>query len=214
MTTTWIAAFSLLALLVTVETILLLALMRQMGVLSMRINPVPAAEDADAGPARGTVLAEATLEPANDLNGFSTPFSRDLSLLFFVSPTCGLCTTLLKPLAALQKTHPELDVFLIGEVTAERAADYVGRAGSRLPTFVAPGLFEHWQVRGTPFAAVVDAERRVVRSGVVNTLEQLEVLIERAEATVESEREVEAASNGTDDAERREAPQAEGGVPR
>jgi hypothetical protein len=211
MTTTWIAAFTLLALLVTLETVVLLGLMRQMGVLSLRINPVPAAEDADAGPTRGSVLAKATLEPAWNANGFA-PFSSDLTLLFFVSPTCGLCTTLLKPLAAVQKSHPDVGVFLIGEVPAERAADYVDRAGSRLPTFVAPGLFEQWQVRGTPFAAVVDHERHVLGSGVVNTLEQIESLVEHAEASL-ADGDQTAAANGTT-AERRDASPVEGGVVR
>lgn len=213
MTTTWIAAFTLLALLVTSETVVLLALMRQVGVLSLRINPVPAAEQEDAGPTRGTVLAEAALEPAHVLNGFTTPFSSDLSLLFFVSPTCGLCSTLLKPLAAVQAAHPEVDAFLIGEVSAERASDYVRRAGSKLPTFVAPGLFEQWQVHGTPFAAVVDRERRVIGSGVVNTLEQIEALVEEAEATLRDDG-VQAGGDRNDHAVRREASPVEGGVAR
>jgi hypothetical protein len=181
MTNTWIVAFSLLAVLVGLETVLLLAVMRQIGVLSMRIKPIPALVDDEAGPTPGTVLADVALEAAANADGLR-PFAGARSLLFFVSPTCSLCGSLLKPLAAVQKSYPELDVFLAAEEEPGRAAEYAKRSRTRLPLFVAPDLFRAWEIEGTPFALIADRERRILRSGVVNTLEQLEVLIESLNA--------------------------------
>jgi len=181
MTNTWIAAFTLLTVLVGVETVLLLAVMRQIGVLSMRIKPIPALVDDEAGPTPGTVLAEVQLEPAANADGLR-PFAGERSLLFFVSPTCSLCGSLLKPLAAVRKTYPDLDVFLAAEEEVGRAAEYARRAKTPLPIFVAPKLFRAWEIEGTPFALIADRDRRILRSGVVNNLEQLEVLIESLNA--------------------------------
>jgi hypothetical protein len=181
MTNTWIVAFSLLAVLVGVETVLLLAVMRQIGVLSMRIKPIPALVDDEAGPTPGTVLADVPLEAAANADGLR-PFARERSLVFFVSPTCSLCASLLKPLAAVRKTYPDLDVFLAAEEEPNRAADYARRSRTSLPVFVAPDLFRAWEIEGTPFALIADRERRILRSGVVNNLEQLEVLIESLNA--------------------------------
>ncbi len=54
---------------------------------------------------------------------------------------------------------------------------YAERVGSLARTDL-HHLYEAWAVPGTPFAVGLDAENRVVFSGVVNTLDQLETVSE------------------------------------
>lgn len=184
MSSTWLAAFALLTVLLAINSVLLVAMMRQIGILSLRIRPVGAMEgDGETGPVASTVLKEVNLELAMEGsigNRHDAPFQAELSLLLFVSPTCSICKHLLKPAAAIARDHVDLPVFLLSDVPVERAREYGTRMGTRLPFWVAPELFDEWKVKGTPFAAVVDQSRTVVRSGVANSLEHLEVLVDRA----------------------------------
>jgi methylamine dehydrogenase accessory protein MauD len=174
----WLAAFALLFLLVSIETVLTLALLRQVGVLSMRVRPLGPMEgdEEDTGPSADSVLEDVPLEAVQS-EGEVYPLAEEMSVLLFVSPTCSICMDLLKPTAAAVRDYPDFAFFLVGDTSRERAAEYAQRMGTSLPYFVAPGVFETWGVKGTPFVAVVSKDRRIIKSGVVNTLEQLEMLL-------------------------------------
>lgn len=147
------AALAALALCLTVLTVLVLALYRQVGVLEARLGPRAALELAEEGPPLGRAV------PALDeLRG------RGSELVAFSSPGCRLCARLEPALAALERDG--LDVHRVDE--HERPAD-----------------FARFGVPGTPFVVhVVDGY--VVAKGLVNTLEQIEELIELGEERIDA----------------------------
>jgi hypothetical protein len=142
-------ALALLAVLVVALTVLVLALYRQVGILSLRIAPHGPLELAEEGPPIGT--------PAPALAGLER---RGGELVAFFTHDCRLCRDLAPSIRAL--------------------------AGDGLRVHVAyeheqPGAFERWNVPGTPFVVhVVDGV--VTAKGLVNTLEQLDRLVETGRA--------------------------------
>jgi hypothetical protein len=164
----WAAAFLVQWLLLAVLTIVVIALARQIGVLHLRIAPVGALEMDDEGPALGEPLAP---RAASGRDGTTVivggPGSR--RLLAFVSPTCPVCEGILPSLPAAARTSG-LVAQVVSDPDAERAFD----------------------VPGVPFIVVVDEFGVVRAKGTVNSLEQLEGLIDTASRRIEQSEELRA----------------------
>ncbi len=141
----------LLSLAVALLTLLVLALYRQVGVLTLRIGPRVPFELAEEGPELG--------RPAPELEGLR---GRSAEVVFFFSSTCRLCRQLSAGVAALARQG--LTVLVVEEEQDEAA-------------------FARWNVPGTPFVVhVVDGV--VAAKGTVNTLEELESLLDTGRARI------------------------------
>jgi Thioredoxin domain len=152
----WAAAFVVQWILVAVLAIVVVALARQIGVLQLRLAPLGALEIDDEGP---------TLGEAPEARQVRTPegSSRVIGgpgrgrLVAFVSDTCPIC----------EQVAPSLPA----------AAD---ASGLELQVVSNPELEAAYGVPGVPFVVVLD-EVGVVRSkGTVNSLEQVEGLVDTA----------------------------------
>jgi hypothetical protein len=165
----WAAAFVVQWILLAVLTVVVVALARQIGVLHLRISPVGALEMDEEGPALGEPLASRT---AAGRDGGTTviiggPGAR--RLLAFVSPTCPVCERILPSLPAAARASG-LVAQVVSDPDAERAFD----------------------VPGVPFVVVVDELGVVQSKGTVNSLEQLEGLIDTASRRIEQSEELSA----------------------
>lgn len=136
---------------VVLLALLVLALYRQVGVLTLRLGPRVPFELAEEGPEVG--------ESAPALDGLR---GRRVEVVFFFSATCRLCRQLSAGVAALARQG--LAVRVVEEEQEEDA-------------------FERWNVPGTPFVVhVVDGI--VAAKGTVNTLEELESLLDAGKARI------------------------------
>ena len=181
-----------------------LALARQVGVLYERIAPAGALM-IGAGPAVGDEAPVLDLEELDGKPirlGGPSEASRT-TLIFFLSPTCPICDTLLPVLRSLRKAEGNwLDIVLTsdGELAEQRAF----RTRKRLTDFpyvVSTQLGLTYQVGKLPFAVLID-ELGVVRAkGLTNNREHLESLFEAKERGVSSIQEYVAqnTSDGGDD---------------
>lgn len=181
-----------------------LALARQVGVLYERIAPAGALM-IGAGPAVGDEAPVMDLEELDGKPirlGGPSEASRT-TLIFFLSPTCPVCDTLLPVLRSLRKDEGKwLDIVLTsdGELAEQRAF----RTRKRLTDFpyvVSTQLGLTYQVGKLPFAVLID-ELGVVRAkGLTNNREHLESLFEAKERGVSSIQEYVAqnTSDGDDD---------------
>jgi methylamine dehydrogenase accessory protein MauD len=167
--------------LVLVLAAVLLAVVRQLGVLHERITPAGALmlnrglTVGEAAPQLEVVdLAGRPLHVgAKRADGRST-------LLLFVSPTCPVCKTLLPAVKSSRKDERGwMDLILAsdGDVTEQRA--FVRAQGlEAIPYVVSAALGLAYQVSRLPFAALLD-ENGVLRArGLVNSREHLESLFE------------------------------------
>jgi hypothetical protein len=196
MNETWYAAFGLLTLLSLVNAFVLVATLRQIGVLHQRIRPIgPGVRE--EGPQPGTQLPRLPFEAvAPQASG--SPYGGTLSVFGYVSPGCGLCRDVPGFFRTYMKTRPpgvELSAVLITdadeEAAAAFAADHIG-ASEEPSLYRNPDLQGEYAFPGSPYVLALDSSEEghltVLAAGVVNELEQLEDLIDGAIAYREGSR--------------------------
>ena len=166
--------------LVLVLAVVLLAVMRQLGVLHERITPAGALMLN-----RGLTVGEAAPElEVVDLAGRrcrsapSAPTGAS-TLLLFVSPTCPVCKTLLPAVESSRKDERGwLDLVLASDGDSPSSGHSCASRSWRhsLRGLAALGLA--YQVNRLPFAALLDQHGVLRARGLVNSREHLESLFE------------------------------------
>lgn len=174
---------------VVVLAAVVVALTRQIGVLHERVFPVGALLT-PGGPTVGEAAPELAL---TDLAGRAVRVggveeAGRHTLVFFVSPTCPVCKTLLPVVIGLVRTvtlPTRLVLASDGDPAEQRA--FVARAGlGEIPYVLSTELGVRYQVGKLPHAVLID-ERGVLRAkGLVNTREHVESLFEAARLGVAS----------------------------
>jgi methylamine dehydrogenase accessory protein MauD len=167
--------------LVLVLAAVVLALVRQVGVLHERIAPAGALmlrrglTVGEAAPA----LQVADLE-GRTLNLGSARSDGRSTLLLFVSPSCPVCKTLLPAVKSSRNDERVwLDVILASDGDSTEQREFVRSHGLEgIPYVVSAALGLAYQVSRLPFAALLD-EKGILRArGLVNSREHLESLFE------------------------------------
>ena len=181
MTTALAMAVAALWVAVGVLAVVVLALARQVGVLHERVAPAGALLTR-AGPAPGDaapLLAVRSIDGRElSLGGKSATGRR--TLLFFLSPSCPVCKTVLPTVVAVARGEkPEIDVVLASDGRPEEHATLAADASARgLPYVLSTELGLAYQVGKLPYAVLIDAEGVVRAKGIVNTREHVESLVE------------------------------------
>jgi hypothetical protein len=181
----WYAAFGLLVLLSTANAVVLVAAMRQIGVLHQRIHPTGALEE--EGPAVFRRVPRLELSP---VPGSHAPdlFERPITVLAYVTVNCGACD-LVVPLvhAFARSSQAELfEVALATDAAPDQAALYHSSHDITLP-FVRHDFFSaEYDIKASPYILALATGDEgsdhaiVVGGGIVNTLEQLEDVTRQA----------------------------------
>jgi methylamine dehydrogenase accessory protein MauD len=158
-----------------------LALTRQVGLLHERISPVgalsPEAKIKVGDPAPELALIDLHDHPVQ-IGGASKDESR--TLLFFLSPTCPVCDTLLPTVERVARTEvPRVRVILASDgLPDEHRAFVAEKRISHLPYILSAPLGMTYGVAKLPYAVLIDANGIVAAQGLVNTREHLESLFE------------------------------------
>ena len=158
-----------------------LALVRQVGVLHERIAPVGALmlrQGLKVGEA-APQLAVTDIDGAPLAIGGPRPDRRSL-LLMFVSPTCPVCKALLPVLKASRRSEQNwLDIVLAsdGDVAEQREFIRAQDLG-QFRYVVSTPLGVSYQVSRLPYAVVLDADGTLRARGLINSREHLESLFE------------------------------------
>lgn len=148
----WTASYVLLWVAVIGLSVLVVALLRQVGVLHARLQPL-GAHPAGEGPDEG--------EPAPPLPAVDYA-AAGATVVSFTSPTCPVCEQLAPSLRAVAQQYTDVrlvEVSMAPETTA---------------------VFRAFAVRSTPYLVAIDRAGVVRGKGVANSLEQVEVLVEEA----------------------------------
>jgi hypothetical protein len=164
-----------LGILCILNTIAVVALIRQVGILHLRIKPVAGLTGA-GGPERG-----ATLELPATLPELA---QRDAQrfLVGFVSPTCAICGSLMTAFVHIARSAgPDTAVVLVIDASEPAAREYVRAKGATLPYLADSSVFAA-NVPGAPWAVVTDGSGTVIVAGGVNTLDNVEEMLAQAAA--------------------------------
>lgn len=178
----------LLWLAIIVLTVLVLALARQVGVLHERIAPAGAL-------AMNAILkvgekAPHIIEKSIDGRQVEIGNKKDVStLVFFLSPDCPICKTLLPALkSALKAEKSWLECVLASDGSIpEIHKDFVRKYDLEAwPYVISENLGKKFGVSKLPYAALID-ENGIIRSlGMVNSREHLESLFIAKETGIAS----------------------------
>jgi len=184
-----IASNVILWLLVLVLAAAVFALTRQIGVLYERVAPAGALM-VGQGPKAGEaapVLELASLDGAPVRIGGASAAGRS-TLLFFLSPTCPVCATLIPVLKSLRHSEAEwLDIVLASDGEQERQREFVrAKDLEGFPLVLSMQLGMAFQVGKLPYAVLIDETGVIRAQGLTNSREHLESLFEAKERGVSS----------------------------
>jgi methylamine dehydrogenase accessory protein MauD len=166
---------------VILQTITILAVVRQLGVLHQRIAPAGALMLAkglmvgDSAPAIETYDME-----GNSLICGAPRGDKRATLLMFVSPSCPVCKVLLpvlKSYLASEKSWLAIVLASDGEPAVHREFIRTQRL-ENFPYIVSASLGRGYEVSQLPFAALIDSDGVLRARGIVNSREHLESLFE------------------------------------
>ncbi len=163
---------------VIILAVAVLALARQVGVLHERIAPVGALA-LGRGPQTGESAPRLTVRTfAGGTVEVGGPMPEGpLRLLFFVSPTCPICKSLLPTVKVFAQSE-RLELLLIGDGDEEQQRQMVQRHAIEPEHFAnAPEVGRAFQVAKLPYAVLVSAAGIIVAQGLVNSREHLESLV-------------------------------------
>ncbi len=170
-------------------SVVVLALARQIGVLHERIAPAGALM-VRSGPLVGEA---APVVAVTDMNGrkisLGAASERARStLVFFLSPTCPVCKTLLPVLRSSGRSESDwLDIVLASDGDLEEQKQFISEYALSDFTYVlSEALGMTYKVSKLPFALLLDEEGIIRSKGLVNSREHLESLFEAKERGVSS----------------------------
>ncbi|WP_039011434.1 methylamine dehydrogenase accessory protein MauD [Pseudomonas brassicacearum] len=156
-----------------------MGLVRQIGVLHGRIAPAGALM-VDKGVAVNEPAPQIT---AADRHGRPVSFgyaAEKSQLLFFLSPTCPICKSLLPAIKSIAKEQADrLDVVFIsdGDMEAQQALIREHKLDNAIYV-VGPEVGMTYQIGKLPYAALIDKAGTLRAKGLVNSREHLDSLFE------------------------------------
>jgi len=181
MTSTLIISNIILWILVLVLVAVVFALVRQIGVLYERVAPAGALM-------AGKGLKTGELAPVFDLQTLQGQAFRlggersdgRSTLLFFLSPNCPVCKTLLPVLQAMRKSEAEwLEIVLASDGDEKEHREWLKQQKlESWPYLLSPQLGMTMQVAKLPFGALIDEKGILCARGLVNSREHIESLFE------------------------------------
>lgn len=180
MTALW--TVTILAVVLTViESVAVIALIRQVGLLHLRIEesrelpPSPGLQP----PRKLQTGSQLCLDPVRD--ALADGPAPDLILLGFVRPTCGSCTAALPAFAsAASRLSINEQALLVSDADEAGTRAYLAAHGVSLPLITGPHLLSVNGIPTIPYAVVVDGAGNVLAAGAATSAEQLEAVLSRA----------------------------------
>jgi methylamine dehydrogenase accessory protein MauD len=178
----WLASYLVLWGVVITLVLLVLALARQIGTLHLRLGPRGALELDEEGPPLGEAPERVD---RRELHGQAVSVGGPGSpqLVLFVSPGCPVCLEVLPSLPVAARAG-RMDARVVVDAEQEDAPGY-GK-GIEAPVVVGPDVARAYRIPGTPYAVVLDGLGVVRAKGSVNTMEQLEGLVDTARRRLEA----------------------------
>ena len=174
-----VTAVVVLWVLVVVLAVIVFALARQVGVLYERVAPAGALminQQVKVGDAAPEIAME-TLAGRTITTGAQEDRGQ---LLFFLSPDCPICKSLLPVLKTLKNSEKHIDVALVSDGdTIEEHQDFV--AEYKLEEFdyaVSEIVGRSFGVGKLPYGVLIDNQGQIASLGIVNSREHLESLFE------------------------------------
>ena len=169
------AAILVLTVVTILNSLVLVGLVRQVGLLHLRISPVPALEGIDE------IDRDAPLPIENPpwMSRDDNDVEDGIFVFAFLSTTCSLCRDVIPGLPGLARIYRDA-VFVVTESAVSDMTAHLNSLAVDIPVLGLEHSMNEIGIPGTPFVAITDRLGYVRGAGAVNTLEQIEYLIEQS----------------------------------
>lgn len=173
---------------VVVQALLIAALARQVGILHERIAPAGALTLHQGVKIGETATPLELLTVDNDRLTIGGKRAGRSQLLFFASPDCSVCKSLLPVLRSAARAEADwIDVVIAGDGAKQSYRAMVADHGLEgLPLVLSEALGRAFGVAKLPYAVLLDEGGKVASLGLINSREHLESLFEAKEHGVAS----------------------------
>ena len=180
---------SALWIIVILQSIVIYALTRQVGVLFERVAPAGALainQTIEVGAVAPNLALQSLASTLVDVGGKSK--NNKSQLLFFVSPDCPVCKTLLPALKSAAKAEKSwIDLILASDGKQQDHGGFVKQYElSEYPYIVSELLGKSYGVAKLPYGVVIDEMGKIASMGIINSREHLDSLFEAKERNVAS----------------------------
>jgi hypothetical protein len=174
MTALW-TVIVLLSVIVAADSVVIIALARQVGLLHLRTGQHGAARPQPRpGPQPGSSLR---LDVPSGLIGSQ----HELILYGFVRPECGACAAALPAFTEVAAGLPGNErALLVSDRDEARTRAFLAANGVSLPLLTGPQLLWANGIPATPYAVVADRVGRVIAASTASSAEQLVAVLGRA----------------------------------
>lgn len=168
---------------ISVLSLLVFALMRQIGVLNERVFPAGALMTTQ-GPAIGESIPANTYTSLGNTTVSLGGMQTQNTLLLFVSPNCPVCKTLLPYVQSVANAeHFSTRIILASDAENEQEKDQHRQFAKQYHLSPDSYLLSRplglaFRVEKLPFAVIIDAQGILRAKGMVNSREHLESLFE------------------------------------
>jgi methylamine dehydrogenase accessory protein MauD len=169
--------------------IVIYALTRQIGVLYERVAPAGALAINQTLEV-GQLATEMTLPSLSsgliEIGGIKQ--NNKSQLLFFVSPECPVCKTLLPAIKSSANAEANwVDVVFASDGKNDDHQGYVSKQGlDSYPYIVSELLGKNFGIAKLPYAVLIDSQGKIAAMGIINSREHIDSLFEAKEHQVAS----------------------------
>lgn len=169
--------------------IVIFALTRQIGVLYERVAPAGALA-INQKLEVGQLAPEMTLPTLSsgliDIGGVNK--SSKSQLLFFVSPECPVCKTLLPAIKSSANAESDwVDVVFASDGKNDDHQGYVIKQElGKYPYIVSELLGKNFGIAKLPYAVLIDSQGQIASMGIINSREHIDSLFEAKERNIAS----------------------------
>lgn len=174
---------------VIVLAIVIYALTRQIGVLYERVAPAGALainQQIEVGQLAPEMVLPSISSGLIEIGGSRA--SGNSQLLFFVSPECPVCKTLLPAIKSSASAEADwVDVVFASDGQNDDHQGYINQQGlSGFPYIISELLGKNFGVAKLPYAVLIDQQGNIASMGIINSREHIDSLFEAKERDVAS----------------------------
>ena len=165
------------------------ALVRQVGILYERVAPAGALavnQNLKVGQDAPALSLQTLTSKLIDVGGDKA--NNKSQLLFFLSPDCPVCKTLIPALKSAAKAEAAwIDLVLASDGHSQDHQAYVKQYGlEAFPYVISEILGKTYGIAKLPYAVLIDEQGKIASMGIINSREHIDSLFEAKERKVAS----------------------------
>jgi methylamine dehydrogenase accessory protein MauD len=169
--------------------IVIYALTRQVGVLYERVAPAGALainQKLEVGQLAPEMMLPSLLSGLIEIGGIKQ--NSKSQLLFFISPECPVCKTLLPAIKSSANAEADwVDVVFASDGKNDDHQGYITKQGlDNYPYIVSELLGKNFGIAKLPYAVLIDSQGKIAAMGIINSREHIDSLFEAKEHQVAS----------------------------